>query len=172
LKKVPVSILLTFFAIISGGFGLLSFENSFAHNFSPDESAHFLTIVDKIKIESELAINSSSNNNNQSSTPIHANNALLIYDSHTKSELSEKNKRIANELDETLNQLLEQIKSQADISQLNSTVESINAILEEATSTRIDEEQLNNSTIQALVFANIIDTALQNYGDAFNVDSI
>ena len=28
---------------------------------------------------------------------------------------------------------------------------------------------MNNSTIQALVFASIVDTALQNYGDAYNV---
>ena len=41
--------------------------------------------------------------------------------------------------------------------------------MDEATSTRIDAEQLNNSTIQALVLANIVDGALQKYGEAFNV---
>jgi hypothetical protein len=179
-KKICViPILLTFFTIIFGNTSLFSLENSFAHDFSSDESAQFLTIVDKIKVESELAANSSDNNNlslaqlhannNLSLAQLHANNALLNYDSHTKDEISERNERIANELDDTLNQLLKEVKSQTDQSQLTYTVETITAILEEAISTRIDEEQLNNSTIQALVLANIVDTALQNYGDAYNV---
>jgi hypothetical protein len=169
-KNNNIAILLTSFTIIIGSVNLLSFENSFAHNFSPDESAHFLTLVDKIKIESELAANiTGNNNNNLNSAQLHANNALLNYDSHTKDEIAERNERIANELEDALNQLLEEVKSQTDQSQLNDTVETIAAILEEATSTRIDEEQLNNSTIQALVFASIVDTALQNYGDAYNV---
>lgn len=169
LKKIRITILLPIFAIISIGIGSYSLENSFAHNFSPDESAHFLTILEKIKVESALAANSAGGNSNQSSAQIHANSALQSYDSHTKDELSERNERIATELDDTLNTLLVQVKSQTNKSQLDNTVETINAILEEATSTRIDEEQLNNSTIQALVFASIVDTALQNYGDAYYV---
>jgi len=170
-KTHTITILLTSFTIIIGSVSFLSFENSFAHNFSPDESAHFLTIVDKIKVETQLAANSTGDNkpNNKSLAQIHANNALQSYDSHTQDEISERNERIANELNDTLNQLLHEAESQTDVSQLNNTVETINAILEEAISTRIDEEQLNNSTIQALVFASIVDTALQNYGDAFNV---
>ena len=168
-KKIRITILLPIFVIISIGIGSYSLEKSFAHNFSPDESAHFLTILEKIKVESALAANSAGGNSNQSSAQIHANSALQSYDSHTKDELSERNERIATELDDTLNTLLVQVKSQTNKSQLDNTVETINAILEEATSTRIDEEQLNNSTIQALVFASIVDTALQNYGDAYNV---
>ena len=165
-KNNNITILLTSFTIIIGSVNLFSFQNSFAHNFSPDESAHFLTIVDKIKVESELAANNTGNNNN-SSAQLHANNALLNYDSHTKDELGEQNERIANELDDTLNQLLEE--SQTDQSQLTDTAETIAAILDEAISARIDVEQVNNSTIQALVLASIVDTALQNYGDAYNV---
>jgi hypothetical protein len=166
-KNNIITILLTSFTIIIGSINLFSFQNSFAHNFSPDESAHFLTIVDKIKVESELAANNTGNNN--SSAQLHANNALLNYDSHTKDELGERNERIANELDDTLNQLLEDSKSQTDQSQLTDTAETIAAILDEAISARIDVEQVNNSTIQALVLASIVDTALQNYGDAYNV---
>jgi hypothetical protein len=162
-----IPILLTSFTIIIGSVNLFSFQNSFAHNFSPDESAHFLTMVDKIKVESELAANSTGNNN--SSAQLHANNALLNYDSHAKDELGERNERIATELDDTLNQLFEQAKSQTDQSQLTDTAETIVAILDEAISARIDVEQVNNSTIQALVLASIVDTALQNYGDAYHV---
>ena len=167
-KNNIIAISLISFTIIIGSVNLLSFQNSFAHNFSPDESAHFLTLVDKIKVESELAANSTGNNN-LSSAQLHTNNALLNYDSHTKDEIAERNERIANELEDTLNQLLEEAKSQTDQSQLTDTAETIAAILEEAITTRIDVEQLNNSTIQALVLASIVDTALQNYGDAYNV---
>ena len=167
-KNNIIAILLTSITIIISSVNLFSFEKSFAHNFSPDESAHFLTLVDKIKVESELVANSTGINNS-SSAQQHANNALFNYDSHTKDEIAERNERIANELDDILNQLLEEAKSQTDQSQLTNTVETIDAILEEAISTRIDVEQLNNSTIQALVLASIVDTALQNYGEAYNV---
>ena len=111
-KKISIiTILLTSFAIVVGRINFLVFENSFAHNFSPDESVDFLTIVDKINVEAQLAANSTGNNNHQSSTQLHANNAILNYDSHTKSEISEKNKRIVNELDDILNQLLVEVKS-------------------------------------------------------------
>ena len=97
------------FAITCGIILSLSFENSFAHNFSPDESAEFLTIVDKIKIESAIVANSNANNN-QSSAISHAQNALNTYDSHTNHELSERNERIATELNNTLNQLQDQVE--------------------------------------------------------------
>jgi hypothetical protein len=168
-KMTPfTTILFTSFVIICGGTGFFSLENSFAHDFSSDESANFLTLVDKIKVEAQLATNSSGNNNLNSALQ-HTNNAILNYDFHTQDEISERNERIANELEDTLNQLLVQVKSQTEQSQINGTVETISAILEEAISARIDEEQLNNSTIKALVFASIVDSALQNYGDAYNV---
>jgi hypothetical protein len=51
-------------------------------------------------------------------------------------ELSEKNERIATELNNTLNQLQNQIETSSitDKSQINQIVETINAILEEAIS--------------------------------------
>jgi len=169
-KKISIKILLTSFAITCGIVGSLSFENSFAHNFSPDESAEFLTVVDKIKVESAIVTNSSANNN-QSSALSHAQYALNTYDSHTNHELSEKNERIATELNNTLNQLQDQVEisSNIDQSQINQIVETINAILDEAISVRIDDDQLNNSTIQALVFADIVNAALQSYGTAFDI---
>jgi len=171
-KKIPITILITSFAITCGIIASLSFENSFAHNFSPDESAEFLTIVDKIKVESAIVANSSANNN-QSSAISHAQYALNTYDSHTNHELSEKNERIATELNNTLHQLQDQVETSpssiTDKLQINQTLETINAILDEAVSVRIDDDQLNNSTIQALIFADIVNTALQSYGSAFDI---
>ena len=108
------------FAITCGIISSLSFEDSFAHNFSPNESAEFLTIVDKIKIESAIVVNSSSNNK-QNSVISHAQNALNTYDSHTNHELTERNERIATELNNTLNQLQDQVETSSiiDKSQIN-----------------------------------------------------
>ena len=171
-KKISITILITSFAITCGIIASLSFENSFAHNFSPDESAEFLTIVDKIKVESAIVANSNANNN-QSSAISHAQYALNTYDSHTNHELSEKNERIATELNNTLNQLQDQVETSpssiTDKSQIKQTLETINAILDEAVSVRIDDDQLNNSTIHALVFADIVNNALQSYGSAFDI---
>jgi len=143
------------FAII-WGIILPLFENSFAQDFSPDESAEFLTIVDKIKVESAIVTNSSANNN-QSSAISHTQYGLNTYDSHTNHELSERNERIATELNNTLNQLQDQVETSSiiDKSQINQTLETINSILDEAVSVRIDDDQLNNSIIQALVFADL-----------------
>jgi len=169
-KKIPITILIISFAITCGIIVSLSFEDSFGHNFSPDESAEFLTIVNKIKIESAIVANNSANNN-QSSSISHVQYALNTYDSHTNHELSERNERIATELNNTLNQLQDQVETSSitDKSQINQTVETINAILDESVSVRIDDDQLNNSTIQALVFADIVNTALQSYGSSFGI---
>ncbi|HJT83924.1 MAG TPA: hypothetical protein VJ697_05535 [Nitrososphaeraceae archaeon] len=167
-----MTISLSFFIIISLSTGLSSFEKSYSHDFSPAENVHFLTVMDIIKIESELAVNSTGNNNNnknQSSAQIHANNAVIVYDPNTKEEIAERNEKIAKELESILNQLLEEVKSQTNKTQLYFTVEAIDSILEEAITTRIKEEQINNSTIQTLIFSNLVNTALQKYGVAFNV---
>ncbi|HEX5185390.1 MAG TPA: hypothetical protein VFV86_00745, partial [Nitrososphaeraceae archaeon] len=81
----------------------------------------------------------------------------------------ERNERIAKELESTLNQLLEEVKSHIDKTQIYFTVEAIDSILEEAITNRIDKEQISNSTIQALVFSNLVNIALQKYSVAFNV---
>jgi gas vesicle protein len=123
-------------------------------------------------VESAIVANSSANNN-QSSAISHAQYALNTYDSHTNHELSERNERIATELNNTLNQLQDQVETSpssiTDKSQIKQTLETINAILDEAVSVRIDDDQLNNSTIHALVFADIVNNALQSYGSAFDI---
>ncbi|HJT84166.1 MAG TPA: hypothetical protein VJ697_06765 [Nitrososphaeraceae archaeon] len=100
--------------MISLSTGLSSFEKSYAHDFSPAESVHFLTVMDIIKVESELVVNSTANNNNnknQSSAQIHANNAVIVYDPNTKEEIAERNEKIAKELEKILNQLLDKLRA-------------------------------------------------------------
>jgi hypothetical protein len=48
-------------------------------------------------------------------------------------------------------------------------VEDINGILDEIVSARIDPDQLNNSTTQALRMVELVDKLITNYGDAYAV---
>ncbi len=169
LREADIHLPLTFFTILCGSLTFLCFESVFAHNFSFDDNVNFLTSVDKIRTESNLAADDAGNKDDLILAQFHANNALVYFDSVTKKELLEKNTQIANELDDQLNNLMTEVKSQKSKTQVIETVENIEDILDEAISTRIDKEQINNSTIQALVFANMINTALKNYGDAFDI---
>ena len=58
-------------------------------------------------------------------------------------------------------------QQQQSIDQL---VSNIDGILGEAVTTRIDQEQRDNATIQALAFADLVDSILANYGNAYAVD--
>jgi hypothetical protein len=48
-------------------------------------------------------------------------------------------------------------------------VSDIDAILGEAVTARIDQEQRDNATLQALVFAELVDSVLVDYGNAYGV---
>jgi hypothetical protein len=53
---------------------------------------------------------------------------------------------------------------------LDSRTEEIKAIIGETVTVRIDPDQINNATIQALSFANLVDRILKSYGNAYDVD--
>src|SRR5215203_5717298 len=126
----------------------------YAHSFSGSESASFLSLVHKIRVESELVLD---NAGNATLAQQHAENAAKAIDNQTIDEIAERNNRIADDL----SSLLEDLQTAA--------VSNLDATLEEAISVRIDQEQLNNSTAQAIVLADVIDEVLRNYGSAFEV---
>src|SRR5215204_3358917 len=64
-KKISIKIFLTSFAITCGIIASLSFENSFAHNFSPDESALSFADYALKKFNSEVKTSIPNNNKTQ-----------------------------------------------------------------------------------------------------------
>jgi hypothetical protein len=82
---------------------------------------------------------------------------MLLTDNVTK-ELRERNQRVANEIVGVLDSL-------QDLSAQNvsNKITRLNNLLTEAISVRIDKNQLRNSTVQALAFANDIDKILEEY---------
>jgi hypothetical protein len=139
----------------------------YAHTFSGSESASFLSLFHKIRVESELVLD---NVGNATLARQHAENAAKAIDNQTIDEIAERNNRIANDLSSLLQELQTAAASTPiDAASINNIVSNLDATLGEAVSVRIEQEQLNNSTLQAIVLANVIDEVLRNYGSALDV---
>jgi hypothetical protein len=141
-------------------------RNAYGHNFTPNESAFFLAFVDQLQIESEL-METNLANNNISLAQEHAKKAKVLLTPNITKEIAERNQRVAEDLTTAVSNLQNtSSEQQQPVSQL---VSDIGAILGEAVTTRIDQEQRDNATIQALAFANLVDSVLRNYGNAYAV---
>lgn len=96
---------------------------AYAHNFEFDDNASFLTLVEKINVESQLA--NSMLSTNLTSTSKHIDQIFDLLDDMTDSTGYYE----------------------------------------------IDSRQFNNSTVNALLLANIVDEVLRNYGRAYGIPS-
>jgi hypothetical protein len=150
---------------------------AYAHTFSTSESAEFLSLTDQVRAETALVI-MNLENNNATLAQAHAEKASSLLDNNTLDEIWEVNTRIADSLETGLEQLEGNVTSLASgmqaqqqvpqdrIQTINNTVTSLNDILAEAVSVRVESEQLNNATTWAMVLADLINTLLSNYGNA------
>ena len=147
----------------------------YAHTFSSSESAEFLSLVDRIRAETQLvALNLE--NNNVTLAQTHAQRAAVLPDNLTLSEIRERNTRIADSLENGLEQLEANVTSLTSGSQqqippdtiqdINESVMSLNDILAEAVTVRVESDQQNNATMWALVLADLVNAALSDYGNA------
>ncbi|MFL6493434.1 MAG: hypothetical protein ACJ70N_01375 [Nitrososphaera sp.] len=147
---------------------------AYAHTFSTSESAEFLSLVDQIKAEAALA-------------QAHAQKAstlLLVDNNDTLGEIREVNNRIADSLEGGLKQLEGNVTAltssssstsqgqtpspppQDRIQSINQTVKSLDDILAEAVSARIERTQQDNATTWAMTLAHLVNLALSDYGNA------
>ena len=146
-----------------------SFLNAFGHTFSPNESASFLSFVDQIQVESEL-VRTNLANDSTSLAQEHAKKAGSLLTSNITAEIAEENQRVANELTRAINDLQDISLSPQQVGSVDQLVNNIDSILGEAESTRIEQADLENTTIQALAFADLVNSILENYGNAYAVD--
>jgi hypothetical protein len=149
---------------------------AYAHTFSSSESAEFLSLVDQIKAETAL-VTMNLENNNATLAQVHTEKASRLLNNSTLDEIREVNNRIADSLKTSLEQLEENVTSLSAVSQgqqipqdrirsINQTVVSLNDILAEALTVRVESEQQNNATTWAMVLADLTNTILSNYGNA------
>ena len=135
------------------------------HTFSGDESASFLTKVEMIKIESQLAEEQLSNNVTLAN--VHAEHLSEHLTANDTEEISERNSRLATELNNTLTDFSNAFEAETPSqSEITDKVTNITDIIAEVVNARIDEEQLNNVTVKALVINDLLGKTLEHYGIA------
>lgn len=176
-------------------------QNVYAHIFTTDETASFLSFADQLQVESEL-VQTNLINNNLSLAQKHANKAASLLSPSIIVEIAEKNQKVADDLTTAVDDL-QKITSSSDKHRqmVNQLVSQINATLGEAVTIRLEQEQREdssnflekgieflrgifggggsekadnridrNTTIQPLAFADLVDSLLINYGNAYAVD--
>jgi hypothetical protein len=141
----------------------------FGHTFSGDESASFLSKVEMIKIESQLAQEQLSKND--SLAKAHAEQTTQILTDNDTEQISERNSRLATELDDKLTDFVNAFESESPSeSEVTDKVSNISDVLSEVVSARIDQEQLNNVTVKALVVNDLVGEGLEHYGSALGME--
>jgi hypothetical protein len=140
----------------------------YAHTFSTNESVIFLALVDKLKTQAQL-IEQFLLKNDYDSPIKHAQLLKQLYNNDTNKEIQEKNKRIANEISLLINTFSLIEPNNITKAQITKTVSDLESVLDEAISVRISDNILNNSTIQALRLATLVNEVDINYPNSFNV---
>ena len=169
--KIPL-----LFLVLAGSFIFPLSHLVYAHTFSTSENAEFLSLTDQIRAETAL-VTINLENNNATLAQAHAEKASSLLDNNTLSEVRERNNRIANSLETGLEQLVGNVTSsltsaspeqmpQDRIQSINQTVMSLNDIMAEAVTARVESEQQNNATTWAMVLADLVNVVLSDYGNA------
>jgi len=164
------------------GVSILLFSNPvlFAHTFSENENALFLTMINNIKAETQIVVRDFSNNTQQAQE--HAKTAAElptqndpVVNTTWTSEISERNPRVATDLLHSLNDLNHTVASLSSLQNSNSIqskVTNIGNLLDEAVSVRISKDLTDNPKTQALVLANLGNEIYNSYGNALGLPPI
>jgi hypothetical protein len=167
--KIILLILLFSIVVISTISFYGSHNIAYAHTFSGDESASFLTLIEEISTGSHL-IEKSLINNATLAQRITEHISQLVTPEDLE-EISEKNKLVANSLNESLSDLENSFNFTNKIvpSEIKQKIKNLDDILGEVVSVRIENEQLTNNTVNALVLNDLIGKALQSYSKALDI---
>lgn len=161
--------------ILAGSFIFPTSHLTYAHEFSTSEGAEFLSLVDQIRAETGL-VTMNLENHNATLAQAHAEKASSLLNNNTLDEIRERNNRVADSLETGLEQLVGNVTALTSTSQgqipqdriqsINQTVVSLNDIMAEAVTVRVESEQQNNATTWAMVLADLVNVVLSNYGNA------
>jgi hypothetical protein len=174
-------------------------QEVYAHMFTADETASFLAFADQLQVESEL-VQTNLVNNNLSLAQNHANKAASLLTPSVVIEIEEQNQKIADDLTTAVSDLQKissySEKQQQMVKQL---VSDINSTVVEAVNIRMKQGQGDPSnflekgieflgsifggggeeaddkidvdeTTKPIAFADLVDSVLINYGNAYRVD--
>ncbi len=152
----------------------------YAHTFSENENALFLTMIDKIKAETQLVGHDFSNNTQQAQEHAKIAATLLtqydpVVNTTWTNEISERNPRVATDLLRSLDDLktfVASSSSNSNSSSVQSKVTNLGNLLDEAVSVRLSKDVIANPKTQALVLANLGNEIYNNYGNALGLSPV
>lgn len=168
-------------------------QTAFAHIFTPNDYASFVSSADQLLVESKL-VQENFANNNIFLAQSHANNSRDILYGPMLMEIYERNREIADELTSSVDSL-QNLSSNPAQQQVNQLVSNIDTNVDEIISSVINEQQKQGSnfmdqaigfvkgifgieaeqqkqigtSLQPLRLAELIDDVLLAYGRAYNV---
>jgi hypothetical protein len=166
----------------------------YGHFFTPDETATFVGILDQMQTELKLIL-TNLENNNVSLAQNHANKTASLLSPKIWFEIAEDNPGLASDLRGAVDQLQNvSSSSEGQVKSVSELVIDLNKRLEENAMVRMaqvqpgssnflealesllnifrgnnNEEPDQNTELQALAFADVIDAVLINYGNAYRV---
>ena len=193
-------LLLVFFYLI---FSILVISNNdnfhiekiFAHQFTPNETATFVSTVYQLQVELEL-VSTNLANNSLSLAQNHAGKASTLLTQRILAEVAEDNPKLASDLNNRLVELQTITStSPGKVQSISQVVSDLNERLNEDALVRMaqlqpdssnflegltktlggmfggDDKEIReqNAKIEALALANVMDSILINYGDAYQV---
>ncbi len=137
---------------------------AYAHNFSGDESATFLSKIEGLKVETNLI---SKDVSNSTLVKWHIDKIGEFWSANDTKEVAERNQRVANDVTTGLKNLLSQANTtNPDAKVVNQTASGLLDTYGEVVSVRIDAKQLQNATVNALALRGVLDETLEDYGIA------
>lgn len=164
-------------SVIAGSLLIPANYFAYAHTFSTGESADFLSLIEQVKAET-AAISMNLQDNNLALAQAHADKVPGLLTNSTLDEIYEVNTRIASDLESSLEQIEANLTSLASstpqgqmipqdrIQSINEVVTSVDGLLAEAATVRVESDQRNNATTWALALADLVNVVLSDYGNA------
>ena len=174
-------------------------QKVYAHMFTADETASFLAFADQLQVESKL-VQTNLVNNNLSLAQNHANKAASLLTPSVVIEIEEQNQDIADDLTTAVSNLQKISSSSEKQQQMvKQLVSDINSTVVEAVNIRMKQGQGDPSnflekgieflgglfggggdeeddkidvdeTTKPIAFADLVDSVLINYGNAYRVN--
>jgi hypothetical protein len=150
-------------------------QPAYAHTFTSDESASFIAVIKMLQAENNLI------KTNLASSPTlaqqHAKAVLSIVNgNHTfgvlPDEVSENNKRVASDITKGVNALQMAVNAKSSptkAADVNSRIDYLNGVLQEAITVRVPKDHINNSTINAQAIKDLLNETLRQYQFAFGI---
>lgn len=151
-------------------------QAAYAHTFTGEESASFLSTLRAIQAETNLV-----QSNLASNLTLAQNHAKDVVDiangNHTfgvlPDEVSENNKRVSADITKGVNDLQTTVNSKppptpADV---KPKLDYVNATLQEAITVRLPKEHLSNFTVNGEATKNLVNETLRQYGLAYGMSA-